>query len=490
MMRDTAAPSFPAVEGATSRLPFPYVRFALLAGDIVALSLAFLFALLTMALTGGATISADSPSFTWALPAPIWLLYFWQLRLYARRIDLSVVSQLPKIVAATSLASMTFLALQLMVAPLGLPASGVQHQVVILAWLFSLALFPAIRLPIRSLQKAARRRGMSEKRTLIVGAGAVGSMLAAKMRHRPEHGLCPVGFLDPDPPAVPGRDSMGLPVYRNLDHLDEIIEAHRIDHILVAFSSDRFNGLITCLERCSNHPVEISVVPRLFEVVASKPSTDEIEGVPIMSLRRPGLTPAGAAFKRIFDLVAAALVLSLVSPLLLVLICVIWYESGRPAFFRQTRIGKNGRPFTMLKLRSMVPDAETQKSMLLSLNESSGPMFKIQADPRVTRVGRFLRKCSLDELPQLLNVLKGEMSLVGPRPPLPDEVREYSAWHMKRLAVVPGITGLWQVLGRVEISFEEMVSLDLNYIWNWSPWLDLSILARTAGAVINRKGAC
>lgn len=193
--------------------------------------------------------------------------------------------------------------------------------------------------------------------------------------------------------------------------------------------------------------------------------------------------------KRGFDLVAALLLLIFLAPLMLLLAILIRLDSHGSPLFRQTRCGKKGKPFTFLKFRGMVQDAEALLPEIEHLNEAQGPIFKIREDPRVTRVGRFIRRTSLDELPQLINVLKGEMSLVGPRPPIPSEVARYEPWQRNRLLVVPGITGLWQVSGRSELSFDEMVRLDIEYIQHWTLWLDLQILFRTVRAVLTTKGA-
>src|SRR3972149_1691096 len=197
----------------------------------------------------------------------------------------------------------------------------------------------------------------------------------------------------------------------------------------------------------------------------------------------------GVFVKRIVDIVGAALIVVFLSPLLLMVTILIKRDSAGPAIFKQTRTGLNNKTFTLYKFRSMFNNAEAEQEGLRGFNEATGPLFKMKKDPRITRVGYWLRKTSLDEFPQFVNVLKGEMSLVGPRPPLPDEVEEYGDKEMQRLSVTPGITGLWQINGRSELSFEEMVNLDLTYIDNWSLWLDLKILALTMPAVFSRRGA-
>lgn len=472
-----------------ARGPF-LVRWALLASDLIAILAAFFFAWSLIDSASPGTIPSSS-LFAHSVPALVlWPLAFAALGLYDRSIHLSVVSQWPRMATAISAATLANLALWVGIGMSSVEVAVCQYQIPVLAAVMGIVAIPALRLPVRFLQSAARKRGMSEKRSLIVGAGDVATLLAEKMSRSPELGLVPVAFLDPDPPESERRDELGLPVYRGVEELDHVIETERINHVVVAFTSEGFRDVFRFVEHCTRHDVEICIVPRFFEIVAARPKTDEIEGVPIISLKRPGLTPMRRLYKRVVDVIAASALLMVLSPVLILTAILIRLESGSPILFRQERVGKDGKHFEMYKFRSMVIDAEERKSSLRTENELGGPHFKMRNDPRITRVGRVIRRLSIDEMPQFLNVLKGDMSLVGPRPPLPQEVAQYSEWHMKRLQVTPGITGLWQILGRVELSFDEMVSLDLNYIWSWSPWLDLSILARTAGAVLGGKGAC
>ena len=216
---------------------------------------------------------------------------------------------------------------------------------------------------------------------------------------------------------------------------------------------------------------------------------ESLNGIPLISIKQTSLTGLNRAIKRATDLVLAGLGIILLSPIWLLIALAIKLDSPGPVLFRQPRAGRYGKPFTVYKFRSMRQDAETELEKLRNLNEAAGPMFKIKDDPRRTRVGRFIRQTSLDELPQLINVLRGEMSLVGPRPALLEEVAQYRDWHRKRLEVQPGITGLWQVSGRSDLSFDEMVMLDIYYGENWSLGLDFSILLRTVPQVFLGDGA-
>jgi exopolysaccharide biosynthesis polyprenyl glycosylphosphotransferase len=220
---------------------------------------------------------------------------------------------------------------------------------------------------------------------------------------------------------------------------------------------------------------------------------DEVQTAPPLGPETVVLSPAWGGWqrvaKRVLDFSAALVLLILLAPVMALIAIVVRLDSHGSALFRQTRCGKNGRPFTFLKFRGMVADAEERLAEIEHLNEAQGPIFKIREDPRVTRVGRFIRRTSLDELPQLWNVLRGEMSLVGPRPPIPSEVVRYEPWQRNRLGSTPGITGLWQVSGRSELSFDDMVRLDVEYIERWTFWLDLQILFRTVATVISARGA-
>jgi exopolysaccharide biosynthesis polyprenyl glycosylphosphotransferase len=234
---------------------------------------------------------------------------------------------------------------------------------------------------------------------------------------------------------------------------------------------------------------ELRVTANLPEVLTTRLSVLPIGGVIALSLRSVRLSGSQALAKRIFDIAVSGVVLLLTLPLFLVIAGAIRLTSPGPVFYRQRRVGKQGHQFTLLKFRTMPPGADVMLDLLAAENEADGPLFKIRNDPRISRVGGFLRRWSLDELPQLLNVLKGDMSIVGPRPPLPHEVTKYEDWHFDRLEVRPGITGLWQVSGRSELSFTEMVRLDLFYIENWSLAYDMFILIKTLPAVLFGRGA-
>jgi exopolysaccharide biosynthesis polyprenyl glycosylphosphotransferase len=234
--------------------------------------------------------------------------------------------------------------------------------------------------------------------------------------------------------------------------------------------------------------VRVSVLPRVLEVVGSSVEFDELHGVTLMGVRRFELTRSSAAIKRAFDLIGVTVGLVAVAPLMAIIALAIKLEDGGPVFFRQLRVGQNGERFGMLKFRTMVPEADSLKEELRALNEAQEGLFKIARDPRITKVGAWLRGTALDELPQLFNVLAGKMSVVGPRPLVVDEDEQIEGWYRRRLELMPGITGPWQILGPSRVPLQEMVAIDYLYVANWSLWRDVKLLLRTVPHVFWRKG--
>ena len=242
------------------------------------------------------------------------------------------------------------------------------------------------------------------------------------------------------------------------------------------------------LDQARIHGVDLRVVPDMYDGLAWNSPIEYIGQFPTISLYRGTVNEIGLVFKRTLDILLSILILVVISPILLAAAIVVKLDSRGPVFYFSERIGKKGRVFRCVKFRTMVRDAEKRRADVMHMNERDGVLFKISNDPRITKVGRFLRKYSIDELPQFINVLRGDMSIVGPRPPLASEVREYKLSHLRRLDVTPGITGLWQVQARQDPSFDNYVSLDVTYIDNWSIWLDLKIIARTIGVVLAGTG--
>ncbi len=333
-----------------------------------------------------------------------------------------------------------------------------------------------------------RARGVGIARVIIVGAGEVGRTVMRTVVARPELGYQIVGFVDDNPQK--GQTNIGrFKALGPVHNLPRLIEVEEVDEVIITLPWMYHRKIMGIVQECARRQVSARIVPDLFQMSLSQVDVDDLGGVPVIGVREVGFGRGALLVKRGMDVAGAIVGLTLGAPILGLIALAIRLDSPGPVIFRQTRVGKDGRTFEILKFRSMREGAEEEQSRLLDMNEADGLFFKIRDDPRLTRVGRFLRRHSLDELPQLWNVLRGEMSLVGPRPNTPTEVRRYTEWHRKRLEALPGMTGLWQVSGRSLISFDEMVLLDIYYIENWSPWLDLKILARTIPQVLFGEGA-
>ncbi|MBN1488681.1 MAG: sugar transferase [Phycisphaerae bacterium] len=333
-----------------------------------------------------------------------------------------------------------------------------------------------------SVRRALHRRGRLVKQVVIVGTGAVASRLARAIRTDHALGYRLVGFIG-------DGDTDIAPVLGTLDSLERVLDEHPVDELIIALPAEQHARTLEITERCQARAVRIRVVPDLFDAVVIRATIGEIDDIPLIGLRDPAINGAQSVIKRLFDLAVASFLLVLCLPLFLILPVLIWLDSRGRAMFVQERVGENGRPFRMYKFRSMVPEAEKQLAELIDLSQLSEPVYKLKDDPRITRVGRWLRRTSLDELPQLINVLKGEMSMVGPRPEAADVVAHYNAWHRKRLAVKPGITGPMQVGGRGELSLDDRISLELLYISQYSLLEDVKYLLRTIPAVCRGRGA-
>jgi exopolysaccharide biosynthesis polyprenyl glycosylphosphotransferase len=284
-------------------------------------------------------------------------------------------------------------------------------------------------------------------------------------------------------------DGLPLPVLGGLSQLAEVLERDRVDELIVADSDYEEDELLGIAEEAHRRGLKVRIAPTTTEILVQRAEYIPGQGVPLFELRPPAFEGADWAIKRAFDIAVSGGVLVLGLPLWLLIAAAIKLGSPGPVLYRDRRVGLNEREFGMLKFRTMYADASERQAQLEDENEASGPLFKIRDDPRVTPVGRLLRRFSLDEIPQVLNVLHGEMSLVGPRPLPVRDFRQLEDWHRKRYLVLPGMTGLWQISGRSNLSFDDLVRLDFYYLENWSIWLDISILARTIPAVLMRRGA-
>jgi exopolysaccharide biosynthesis polyprenyl glycosylphosphotransferase len=335
----------------------------------------------------------------------------------------------------------------------------------------------------------AHRRVPLRQRTVIVGSGLVADRLADRLDRHAEFGLETIGLVDDDVHTMGGTKR--LPKLGSLSQLDRVLEEAKVDRVIIAFSRASHQQLLSCIRTCRDHRVAVDVVPRLFELLEGARALNTIGGLPLLSIGAPPLGTASRAAKRALDVAVSGTALILLSPLLAVTAIAIKLDSRGPVLFRQVRAGRKGSEFMLVKFRSMYRDAEQRKKLYEKQNEANdGVMFKIKEDPRITRVGRFLRRTSIDELPQLINVLRGEMSLVGPRPLILEESQHAAqTWHSRRLDLRPGITGLWQVSGRSDLPFQEMVRFDYQYVAGWSLARDIEILLATIPVVLSGRGA-
>jgi exopolysaccharide biosynthesis polyprenyl glycosylphosphotransferase len=359
----------------------------------------------------------------------------------------------------------------------------IDRRVVLIYGLLAIVTVIAARMAARRVAQLAH----NSSQVLIVGSGLVAASVALRVGHVP--GLHIVGFVD-DNIVDQKQTSSALPMPHlgRLDDVVDVIERFEVDHIIVAFSpvvESRMAGLLRSLA----DDVQISVVPRMFDLLTVRSHVDDLAGLPVVDVAPASLGPADRFAKRALDIVASGVGLLLLSPLLLGIALSIKFTSSGPVIFKQQRTGRRGKTFAIRKFRTMRMGAESERSALTDANEVDGPLFKMHEDPRITKIGSLLRKTSLDELPQLINVFKGDMSLVGPRPFVVSESAEIDGWAARRFDVRPGMTGLWQISGRNDLPFEELRRLDYSYVASWSLWWDLRILWHTPAGVLSRHGA-
>lgn len=367
-----------------------------------------------------------------------------------------------------------------------LHVANISRAIVLLTLILVAAAMSMRRLIYRIFLYRRYERDLDTRNVLIVGTGPEAHALRHHLESMRQLGYSFKGFIDPSDPvdfAAGSRDVVG-----NLTTLFQKTRALFVDEIFFTTPCER-GVLHGVLEQARHQGVDLRVVPDMYDGLAWGNPIEYIGQFPTIPLHCGRIHEVGLVLKRTFDIVFSALALILLSPVLLATAIAIKFDSRGPVFYRSERIGKKGRVFRCLKFRTMVQDAEMRRAELLHMNERDGVLFKVADDPRITKLGRALRKYSLDELPQFLNVLHGDMSIVGPRPPIASEVKEYKLNHLRRLNVTPGITGLWQVQGRKDPSFDSYVSLDMTYIDNWSLWLDMAIILRTVGVVLAGTGS-
>jgi exopolysaccharide biosynthesis polyprenyl glycosylphosphotransferase len=353
----------------------------------------------------------------------------------------------------------------------------------------SCVLLLAERVALRLTSRYVRAHGYNYRSLLIVGTGNAAAEMVDSIENHRYWGFRILGFISTNGTPPPAELAARYPVLGTLDDIPTIVENNVVDDVIFAVGRRELGAMEDLFLTLHEQGIRVRFALNQLSEARSRVELEEMDGIPILSFLP---APAGhfqLLGKRALDLAVSAFLLLLAWPLLAAIALAIKLTSGGGVLFRQTRCGLNGRVFTLLKFRTMVEDAELMRADLLHLNEMNGPVFKVRHDPRVTALGRFLRRFSLDELPQLWNVLKGDMSLVGPRPPIPEEVARYARWQRRRLSMKPGLTCLWQISGRNDVDFDRWIALDLEYIDTWSPSLDFKILLKTIPVVLSGKGA-
>ncbi len=335
-----------------------------------------------------------------------------------------------------------------------------------------------------SIQRSMHRHGIGVRRVIIVGTSPTAQRLARAFRRTHSLGYDFCGYIAETPDRLDTPHCLGP-----IEDLENLTRQSHVDEVIIALPGHHHQDVLNIAQRVQSQAVRLRVVPDLFDVIMIRATLSAVEDIPLIGLRDPVITGYQSLVKRLFDICVASFCLLLALPLFIVIAVLIWLDGKGSIFFAQTRVGENGRPFKMYKFRSMVPDAEQRLAELVKIEELPQPAFKIVDDPRVTRVGKYLRRTSLDELPQLINVLKGDMSMVGPRPEELQVVQHYQLWHRKRLSIKPGITGPMQVSGRGELPLDERIKLELIYISEYSILEDLKYLLKTIPAVCRARGA-
>lgn len=463
------------------------VRRALAVADVVGLITAFLVA---HALYGTEQVAGVTDRFSpltemalFALTLPGWVVLAKLYGLYEgdeARADHSTVDDVARVFNMLTAGTWVFFA-----GTWFLNIADPQVRKLFCFWLVGTAAVPLARVGARAL---CRRSLVYQQNTIVVGAGTVGQSVARKLLLHPEYGVNLVGFVD-DEPRERGNGLDDLVILGGADEIRRLVREFDIERVIVAFSNDSHEQVLAQVRSLDDLDVQIDVVPRLFQVLGPHVHVHEAEGLPLLGLPPPRLSRSALFLKRAFDLTLSSLGLTVLSPLMLLAAVAIKLDSPGPVFFRQVRMGKGDHGFRIFKFRTMSADADSRKADVAHLNkhlEGDGRMFKIPDDPRVTRVGRFLRAYSLDELPQLFNVLLGDMSLVGARPLILDEDQHVEGWARRRLDLKPGITGLWQVRGRDDIPFEEMIGLDYRYVTSWSLSNDLKLIMQTIPVLVRQ----
>lgn len=471
--------------------PFKWPRWLLPTGDVVLVTVAFLisytlrYEVQFLQPVDEANAAPFSPYVPYTLIfAGLMLVFNHSAGLYRERRGRTWWEEVFAIGNGATNAAVFVMALSFLLQPLVF-----SRLLIIQAALLVVIVLGIWRLALRGVRGYLRRRGIGVERVLIVGAGSVGLSVLQTLVARPDLGYKVVGFVDDDPER--GASDLGrVPALGSVDNLPRLIDEHKVDLVIITLPWHVHRKILNIVRECERKHVKVRTVPDLFELSLSQVQVEMLGGIPLLGLNGEAEFRGGRRIaKRALDIGLALLALPLAIPITLITALAVRLDSPGPVFFTQERVGLNGRRFKVYKFRSMVASAEQLHETLVRQTGEDPRHPKLARDPRVTRVGRWIRRLSIDEVPQIWNILRGEMSWVGPRPAVPQEVALYEPWHLQRLRVLPGLTGLWQVSGRSEVPFEEMCLLDIYYIENWSLGLDMQIILRTVPHVLLARGA-
>jgi exopolysaccharide biosynthesis polyprenyl glycosylphosphotransferase len=420
----------------------------------------------------------------------IWSVLLWSSGRYRSHRQVPLVAEAGAIVRVclVGTASFALVVWSLRIDERLLASDHISRSFLALFALFSTVALLSEKLALRLTARLLRERGLNYRTIVVVGTSASAVGIVQSIQAHRWWGYRVLGFVDGgEEDAL--RDPRAQPILGTLADLDALRSRVIVDEVVFALPARSLAHFENCVIALQEQGTLVRFALDLFPHARARVLTQEIDGVPLVSMAMSPSGPLEMALKRGVDIALSLALLALAWPVLLVVALGIRITGRGGVFFQQRRCGLNGRQFTLYKFRTMVEGAHERMTEVAHLNEVDGPVFKVRRDPRVTRFGRFLRRFSLDELPQLWNVLRGDMSLVGPRPPIPEEVARYERWQLRRLAMKPGLTGLWQISGRSGLDFERWMALDLQYIDTWSPWLDLKILLKTVPVVISGRGA-
>ncbi len=469
-----------------------YTRRALALADVTGLTVAFIASTLVFAnqVPVGDHIGRRVEVCLFLLTLPLWVAFGRALGLYDRddaRADHSTADETLGVINLVTLGTwMVFVAGW----ATGLAKPELDRSIAF--WALAVALVASGRIAARTI---VRRLPVYVQNGIVVGAGHVGQLVARKIQQHPEYGIKLVGFVD-DNPRDRRSEIAHLSLLGGIDDLAEIVGRREVDRVIVAFSGEADDRTMSLVRALRDKDVIVDVVPRLFELVGPRADIHLVEGLPLLTVPPARLRRSSRITKRLIDVAGAGVLLALTAPIFVIAAIRIRRESPGPVFFRQTRLGVDRRPFTALKFRTMTVDTDDtehreyiQSTMNADATMNANGTYKLSRDSAVTPFGRFLRKTSLDELPQLINVLRGDMSLVGPRPCIPYETEFFQPHHLDRFLVPQGITGLWQVTARANSTFGEALEMDVAYVRGWSIGLDLRLLMRTPFALLRQRNA-